>query len=263
MYRGLACVLLLLMLPATPAVAAFPEGPPNDPLYDASPLPNATAEQWDLSSPALGFDRGISVDRAWPLTLGEGVTIAEIDAGVDYGHPDLAGRWAPGGYDFYARDPDPTSDTQVSHGTNVAGVLGATADNGLGIAGIAPRSPILPIRTSDNIIHQGARIAEAIVYATDRGARAISMSLGADSFPGSLRRAVSYAHRHGVVMAVASGNEFHFHHHQPQVLDGVLAVGGVNPDSANLSARDQTLAQAASDFTTRASYSNYGAHLDV
>jgi hypothetical protein len=263
MGRCAVCVLLLLGVLCGPAQAAFPEGPPNDPLFDASPLPNATGEQWDLASPALGFDRGMSVDRAWPLSLGAGVTIADIDVGVQLDHPDLAGRWAPGGWDVYARDSDPTSDTQNSHGTNVAGVLGAAADNGLGIAGIAPRSRILPIRSADNILHQGGRLAEAIVYAVDHGADSLSMSLGADSFPAQLRRAVDYAHRHGAVLSVASGNEFHFHHHQPQSHDAVLAVGGINPDSANVSARDSSLAQVASDFTIKASYSNYGAHLDV
>jgi hypothetical protein len=263
MCRGLLCCVALLATLATPAAAAFPEDPPDDPLYDASPLPNATSEQWDLASPALGFDRGMSVDRAWPFTLGEGVTIADIDVGVEYEHPDLSGRWAPGGYDFYDRDRNATSDTANSHGTNVAGVLGAAADNGIGIAGIAPRSQLLPIRTADNILHQGGRLAEAVVHSTDAGARSLSMSLGADSFPGSLRRAVAYAHRRGAVISVASGNEFHFHHHQPQMLDEVLAVGGVNPDSANLSARDQSLARVANDFTIKASYSNYGAHLDV
>ena len=205
---ALWAVLLCGALPA-PAGAAFPESPPNDPLFDASPLPNATSEQWDLASPALGFDRGMSVDRAWPLSTGAGVTIADIDVGVQLDHPDLAGQWAAGGWDFYARDGDPTSDTQNSHGTNVAGVLGAGADNGLGIAGIAPGARILPIRTADNILHQGGRLAESIVYSVDRGARVLSMSLGADSFPGQLRRAVDYAHRRGAVIAVAIGNEFH------------------------------------------------------
>ncbi|MEA2474076.1 MAG: cell wall-associated protease [Thermoleophilaceae bacterium] len=263
MRRRVLCSLLLFGAIAAPAAASFPEGPPNDPLFDASPLPNATAEQWDLASPALGFDRGISADRAWQLSLGAGVTIADIDVGVQLDHPDLAGRWAPGGRDLYQLDGDPTSDTQNSHGTNVAGVLGASADNGIGVAGVAPQSRILAVRSSDNILHQGSRLAQAIVYAADHGARAISMSLGADSFPSQLRRAVRYAHRRGAVMAVASGNEFHFHHHQPQDLDEVLAVGGINPDSANLSARDPSLAQVASDFTLKASYSDYGAHLDV
>ncbi|HEX8074400.1 MAG TPA: S8 family serine peptidase [Thermoleophilaceae bacterium] len=279
-------------VPST-AAGAFPQSPPDDPLFDASPLPNATNEQWDLASPSAGFDRGISADRAWALSTGAGVTIADVDVGVQLDHPDLAGRWAvnPGesgrdssgrdraangvdddrngyvddwrGWDFYGYDNNPTSDTSNAHGTNVAGVLGAAAANGIGVAGVAPNSRLLPLRTADNILHQGVRVGEAIVYATDRGASAISMSLGADSFSTPLRRAVRYAHRRGAVPVVAIGNEFHFHHHYPQVMDEALAVGGINPDTANLAARDQRLAQVASDFTVHASYSDYGAHLDV
>ena len=259
---ALAAALALAALPA-PACAAFPQSPPNDPLFDASPLPNATNEQWDLAAPAGGFDRGISVERAWPLTTGRGVVIADIDVGVQLDHPDLAGRWYPGGYDFWGRDADPTSDTANAHGTNVAGVLGAAADNGRGIAGIAPGSAILPVRTSDNILHQSSRLAEGIVYATDHGARVASMSLGTDSVGRSLRRAVAYAERKGTVMVAASGNEFHFHHEFPATFDEVIAVGGLNPDTANAAALQDPLALAATDFTVHASYADYGPHLDL
>src|SRR4051794_13148570 len=186
-----AALVAALAAAGAPAAAAagFPTGPPNDPLFDASPLPNATNEQWDLTSPAAGFDRGISVDRAWPLSTGAGVTIADVDVGVQLDHPDLAGRWAPGGHDFYDADGDPTSSTHNPHGTNVAGVLGAAADNGIGVAGVAPGARIMALRTSDNILHQGARVAEGIVWAADHGAGVISMSLGTDSFTRSLRDA--------------------------------------------------------------------------
>ena len=276
-----------LLWAVAPAHAAFPQSRPNDPLFDASPLANATDEQWDLAGPAGGYDRGIDAEGAWPLSTGTGTLIADVDVGVQLDHPDLAGQWwvNPGeagdrarngrdddgngyvddwrGWDFYAGDGDPTSDTRNNHGTNVAGVLAATADNGIGIAGVAPGARILPLRTADNILHQGRRLAEAIVYAADRGAVALSMSLGADSFTASLRRAVDYAHRRGAVLAVASGNEFHFHHHQPQALDDVLAVGGVNPDTATLAARDPNLARVATSFTVHASYADYGPHLDL
>src|SRR4051794_25016914 len=131
--------------------AGFPQGPPDDPLYDASPLPGATAEQWDLSS-----DRGISVDRAWPLSTGAGVTIADIDVGVILQQPDLQGRWAPGGHDFYSGDDDPTSDTRNEHGTNVAGVLGAATDNGIGVAGVPPSAPLPPPPPAANTLPHGA-----------------------------------------------------------------------------------------------------------
>ena len=243
--------------------ATFPMGPPNDPVYDASPLPNATNEQWNLASPGGGFDRGISADRAWPLTTGAGVTVAVVDLGVQLDQPDIAGKWAPGGHDFYAYDGNPTSDTQQDHGTHVAGVIGAKTNNGLGIAGIAPDAKVLAVRTSDNILHQAVRIAEGIVWATDHGATVISMSLGADSFNPAMRRAVRYAHRHGVVIAVASGNEFHFHHHQPQDYDEVLAVGGVTPDTSTVTAFNGSLATVGTNFTGRAPYSDYGPHLDL
>ena len=285
---GIVVAIVGLLACAGPAHGAFPATAPNDPLYDASPLPGATNEQWDLSS-----DRGISADRAWPLSTGAGVVIGDLDVGVQHEHPDLAGQWAenPGetgrdaagrerrsngvdddrngyvddwrGWDFYARDNDATSDSRNAHGTNVAGVLAAAADNGAGIAGVAPGARVLPLRTADNILHQGTRLAQAIVYATDRGAEVISMSLGADTFTAALRRAVAYAHRRGVVMAVASGNEWHFHHHQPQMLGEVLAVGGVNPDTANTTAFREELAVTATDFTVKAAYADYGPHLDV
>ncbi|MGI8511993.1 MAG: hypothetical protein ACR2NH_05120, partial [Solirubrobacteraceae bacterium] len=134
---GLVLAGLLAVAAPAPARAAFPASPPNDPLFDSSPLPNATSEQWDLASPAGGFDRGISADRAWPLSTGAGELIADVDVGVMIDHPDLRSQWAlnpgdvPGngidddrngyvddwrGWDFYAGDADPTSDTANAHG---------------------------------------------------------------------------------------------------------------------------------------------------
>ena len=90
--RTLAGTCAVALAIASPALGAFPQSAPNDPLFDASPLPNSRLEQWDLASPAGGFDRGISADRAWPLSTGSGVVIADIDVGVDLSHPDLAGQ---------------------------------------------------------------------------------------------------------------------------------------------------------------------------
>ena len=256
--RRLLPLVVGLALPAT-ALAAFPQDPPNDPLYDASPLPNSRQEQWDLTS-----DRGISVDRAWALSTGRGVVIADVDVGVDRDHPDLRGRFTDG-FDFFMNDRSVGSETQNHHGTNVAGVLGAATDNGEGIAGIAPGARIMPIRTADNILHQGSRLAAGIVWATDRGADVISMSLGAESRSQALDRAVAYAHRKGVVMVAASGNESANHHNYPATYDEVIAVGGINPDTADAAAQGALEPQTpvAADFTVRAAYSDYGPPLDL
>jgi len=257
--RRIASVLALAaVIPAT-ALAAFPQDPPNDPLFDASPLPNSRQEQWDLTS-----DRGISVDRAWPLSTGKGVVIADVDVGVQLDHPDLEGRFTPG-FDFFMNDRSVTSETSNSHGTNVAGVLGAATDNGEGIAGIAPDARLMPVRTADNILHQGSRLAAGIVWAVDHGADVVSMSLGAESRSAALDRAVAYAHRKGVVLVAAIGNESANHHNYPATYDEVIAVGGLNPDTADAAAQGALEPQTpvATDFTVRAAYSDYGPHIDL
>jgi len=176
-------------------------------------------------------------------------------------HPDLVGRWTAG-RDFFDNDSDPTSPTRNAHGTNVAGVLGATTDNGQGIAGIAPRARLMPIRTMDNILHQSTRLAAGIVYAADNGADVLSMSLGAESYSRPLRRAVAYAHRKGVVMVAAIGNELSYHHDFPGSFDEVIGVGGLNPDTADVAAKDSNLAPIATDFSVHAAYSNVGPQID-
>jgi hypothetical protein len=258
MRRAATALALAAAMPAT-ALAAFPQDPPNDPLFDASPLPNSRQEQWDLTT-----TRGISVDRAWALSTGEGVVIADVDVGVDLDHPDLKDRFTPG-FDFFMNDRTVTSETRNNHGTNVAGVLGAATDNGEGIAGIAPGAKIMPIRTADNILHQGARLAAGIVWAVDHGADVISMSLGAESRSAALDRAVAYAHRKGVVLVAAIGNESANHHNYPATYDEVIAVGGLNPDTADAAAQGALEPQTpvATDFAVRAAYSDYGPHIDL
>lgn len=258
MRRIVTALAVAVAAPAT-ALAAFPQDPPNDPLFDASPLPNSRQEQWDLTS-----DRGISVDRAWALSTGKGVVVADVDVGVDTDHPDLKGRFTPG-YDFFMNDRSVTSETRNNHGTNVAGVLGAATDNGEGIAGIAPDARIMPVRTADNIIHQGSRLAAGIVWAADHGADVISMSLGAESRSAALDKAVAYAHRKGVVLVAAIGNESANHHNYPATYDEVIAVGGINPDTADAAAQGSLEPQTpvATDFTVRAAYSDYGPHIDL
>ena len=288
-----AAALVVFLLVATPALAAFPATPPNDPLYEASSLPNAANEQWNLQSPSGGFDRGISLDRVWPTVTGDGVVMAMPDTGVPFEHEDLRGQWAtnPGesgvlasngvdddgngyvddwrGWDFFTLDNDAEDDTAYGHGAVVAGILGAAADNGRGLAGVAPDARILPVRDHDTILPHPDRLAQSVVYAVDRGADVISMSLGAIGNSSALRRAFEYAEEKGVLACAASGNEFSFHHNWPATYDTVMAVGGVTYDTAQLSGfvpganQNPSVPNVATRFDVRPTYSDYGPHLEL
>src|SRR6478672_5953952 len=79
-------------------------------------------------------DADIDAPEAWAISTGSpAVSVAVIDPGIDYTHPDLAANYA-GGYDFFNGDADPMDDH--GHGTHVSGTIGAAANNGVGVAGI-------------------------------------------------------------------------------------------------------------------------------
>ncbi len=172
---------------------------------------------------------------------GGGITVAVIDTGVDYRHPDLAANiWRdakrrPGrdfvdiqvpvylrhgyqlisGEDYRGRDFDPSDHS--GHGTHVAGTIAAVADNGLGIAGVAWKARLMPLRVGFTIRTKAGDtvgllemddIAAALVYAADQGADVVNMSFGlAGEEPALLRLALKYAHNQGVVLVASAGNE--------------------------------------------------------
>lgn len=278
---ALVCLALLLGGPTPVAASAAPI--PNDPLFEHCPQPGCVDEQWNLRSDG----RGISADRAWKRTRGEGVVVASIDSGLDFAHPDLAGRiWTnPGetgrdsagedrrsngvdddgngyvddwrGWDFYEDDNDPTDDTAFGHGTGTAGIAVAEQGNAIGISGVAPEARLMVLRPSDTFIVTPTRLAQAIRYAADNGADVVTMSLGSVGTNRLLREAVSYAESRGVVLVAAMGNEFSLHPNSPAWLDPVIGVGAIVPDTGG------TGAPTATDFTVKAGYSNYGPGIDV
>ena len=108
-----------------------------------------------------------------------------------------------------------------------AGVIGATAGNGVGIAGICSACKILPVKVL------GAKgtglysdIAEGIRYSADKGADIINLSLGGSSDSQMLRDAVAYAVGKGSLVLAAAGNEGSSKPHYPAAMPGVLSVGG-------------------------------------
>lgn len=135
----------------------------HDPLYPAQPAKTL----WRL-------------DAVHRLATGRGVTVAVIDSGVDTRHPDLAGQ-IKANVNFVAGRPL----TAERHGTEVAGIIAARADNRIGIAGIAPGARVVGLRACWQANVGGAAavcdslsLAKALHHAIDRRAPIINMSLG-------------------------------------------------------------------------------------
>ncbi len=160
----------------------------NDPLRD---------QQWALGT--------IAAYDAWDITTGGPVVIAVIDTGVDANHPELAGRVLSG---FNAITGSPNASDDNGHGTAVAGIIAASADNGNGIVGLCWGCIILPIKAClSNGRCRDSSVISAIRWATDNGARIINLSLGGSSPSPALHEVVRYASERGVLIVAASGNE--------------------------------------------------------
>ncbi len=212
----------LKVLRASPNVRdAQPEGEqviqlvPNDALY--------RAYQWNV--------RRIGAETAWDLrpTAPE-VVVAVLDTGVDLSHPDLQPNLlVDQGYDFINETPVPQDDE--SHGTAVAGIIGAVGNNREGVAGIAWRVKILPIKAL-NARGRGpdSAMVKAIVYAVDAGARILNISSTGSRYSAALEEAVAYARDRGVLIVAAAGNTGNQDNEPtyPAAFEGVLAVGAVD-----------------------------------
>ncbi|MBQ9779359.1 MAG: S8 family serine peptidase, partial [Clostridia bacterium] len=167
------------------------------------------------------------------------VRVAVIDSGIDATHEDLAGR-VTAGWDAVNHtaigagvNSDVSSD---SHGTKVAGLIGAASDNGVGMVGAAWTFPVelIPVRVL-NSRNKGtvADVVAAIYWAVDEGnADILNMSFGQTlrSVPSAMQTAVLHAVEKGVIVVAAAGNDGEYYKsadysYYPAVLDGVLPVG--------------------------------------
>ncbi|HSR67046.1 MAG TPA: S8 family serine peptidase, partial [Acidobacteriota bacterium] len=195
----------------------------NDPMFD---------DAWHLPR--------IRALEAWDLSLGQGVTVAILDTGVDPDHPDLAAQLVPG-WNLYDRNAD-TSDV-YGHGTRVAGVVAALSNNGMGVTSIAWDASIMPIRISrpDGLAYVST-IAQGVTWAADHGARVANISYSVSQYS-SVRSAAEYLRSLGGVVVVSAGNEGQY--------ESVLP----NPSVITVSAT------TSSDGL--ASFSSYGDYVDI
>lgn len=161
--------------------------------------------QWALSKARF--------TEAWAKTTGSNaVIVAVVDTGVDQTHEDLRRASFAAGYDF-TRDKsiDLGSDSDDNgHGTLVAGIIAATPNNNIGIAGAVWEVTIMPIKALDgNGNGSSESVASAVRWAADHGAHIINLSLGGVGFgqDTGLSNAITYAFRKNVVIVAAAGND--------------------------------------------------------
>ncbi|MGZ3710219.1 MAG: S8 family peptidase [Bdellovibrionota bacterium] len=178
------------------------------------------AKQWHL-------DR-IGAKEVWKISMGDpSTTIAIVDSGINYNNPDIAPNLHFNddevadnqkdddkngfvddilGWDF-VRDAALPFD-RSGHGTFMAGIIAAVADNGIGGAGVCPKCSLIPVRflnfdgmgdTEDGI--------KGIYYAIKAKARIINMSFAGEGQDKDLERAIKVAGDHDILMVVSAGND--------------------------------------------------------
>jgi subtilisin family serine protease len=154
------------------------------------------------------------------------VLVAVIDTGVDATQPDLAGVVRP---QIDLVNGGSSTGDDNGHGTAVAGVIAALANNGVGGAGVCSACSILPIKTmGSNGNGDLATVAAGIVKAADMHARVIDLSLGGPQGLDALAQAVAYADSKGAVVIAAAGNSGLATPYFPANYPGVLSVAGSN-----------------------------------
>jgi len=226
------------------------------------------------------YFNNINISPSWSndLEVNKEVIVAVLDSGIDLDHPDLIdniwnnyGEVANDGIDndnnSYIDDvngwnfidsnnnPQPIiSDgydyTAVNHGTVIAGVIAATANNS-GIVGIAPQAKIMPLKILDNKgVGNTLVLSQAIDYAVENGADIINLSLVGTFFDNNLKESIRNAYNNGVMVIAASGNEDNI---------GVSLDDTPHYPVCDIGDSNTVLGVAAVDNNKKiASFSNYG-----
>ena len=241
---------------------------PNDPLF---------SRQYGLYNdgsfslmPALE-DADTDMELAWDIEKGDSsIIVAVLDGGIRFSHPEFNGRiWKNSeevvngidddengyvddirGWDMINQDNDPTDD--YGHGTNVAGIIAANPNNGIGYAGVDWRCKIMVGKILDNN-NSGSYdgFAEGVYYAVDNGADIINMSVGGSFDSQLMRESIKYAYDNGVLVVACMMNENNDVTYYPAGYKTTIAVGATNPND-----------QRTSPFFWGGG-SNYGEHIDV
>jgi len=163
--------------------------------------------------PAIGVHSGTSL-----------VTVAIVADGID-AHEDFVERLLPGW--SIGRDPFDWRSSR-GQGTRLAGVVGATADNAIGIAGIVPRAQLLPVRTTVDTPATPESTAKGIVWAVDHGADVVLVASALVFDRAVLEDAIAYAALHDVLVVAPVGDDATAEPRYPARYHGCLGVTATN-----------------------------------
>jgi minor extracellular serine protease Vpr len=204
-FSGMAIKLPANAIPKLLAIPGVQAVYPNV-VYTANPFEAISIEPEAYFPEMLDSAPWIGADEAWAAGLtGKGITVAIIDTGVDYTHPDLAHAFgAYKGWDFVDNDADPQEGPGQNHGTHVAGTVAA---NGL-IRGVAPGVRLLAYRVLGPRGGTTADVVAGIERAVLDGANIMNLSLGntLNSPDWATSIALDWAMAEGVVAVTSNGN---------------------------------------------------------
>lgn len=188
---------------------------PNDPSFASQWGLRNTGQPYESPGPVNADDAptagaDLNLPQAWdqngdgvPDRIGDrSVTVAIIDDGFQLGHPDLAANFAGvPGFDFAANDSDPSA-AGDEHGTLVAGSVGASGNNGQGVASPIWNVRLMPLRFALDV----AGFVAAMQFARDNGAEIINASFGSPQFSQLEFDAIANLRDNDILLVTAAGN---------------------------------------------------------
>jgi thermitase len=194
-------------------------------------------------------DADVDAVEAWNVPTVGGTKVAILDTGVANVHDDIAPQVV--GYANFVsadtkEDPKANPEDKYGHGTHVAGIVAAKANNKIGVAGVCPDCSILDVKVlNDAGAGSSSVIANGISWAASNGAKVINMSLGQRVSSRTLEAAVNNAWNQGAVIVAAAGNAGTQAKIYPGAYPNVIAVA------------------ATDNKDNKASFSTYGRWVDV
>ena len=228
----LLAVTMMLPLLGVTSFAADPQEPPIDYVFETVPeeAVNMSAEKlsYDLFSSLQWDMKMIGMEEGWASGLtGKGVKVGIVDSGLSNLTFDIDRDRILKGKNLSPiklNIGSPVMDT-VGHGTFIAGIIGATKGNGVGIAGMAPGVTIAPIKCFSTLFSTPDAEIEGIYAAVDEfGCDVINLSSGTPDYNAKLKKAVDYAASNGAIVISTVGNEGDDTLNYPGACESVIAL---------------------------------------